>query len=396
MSCLRRVYQGILEDVTEENPHLVNPHEASAADAASRPDEPPRDLAALGFTERFEALFAPHRESGFIPARVSRIDRGQPLLLTGDGTVRAELATHLRESGDVRIAVGDWVALGHPEGHDLAIIEVILARSSAFIRKDPGENTLGQVLVANIDTVFVVQSLFPRGPNLARLERELVLAWGSGARPVVVLTKADLATDADAMRDEVAAVAFGVDVHVTSAVSGFGVNELVETYLGPGSTAAFFGASGVGKSTLVNELVGNDVAETREVRGADGKGRHTTVAREMFFLPGGGILIDTPGMRALALWDAEDGIESTFPDIAGLAGECRFADCSHVLEPGCAVRRAIDSGALAERRLESYIRLNEELQRLGERQDVLARTQKKREDKVLAREIKRFNKNRGR
>ncbi|MDZ4181081.1 MAG: ribosome small subunit-dependent GTPase A [Coriobacteriia bacterium] len=374
----------------------MDPHEAQNADAALRADEPPRDLAALGFTERFEALFAPHRESGFIPARVSRIDRGQPLLLTVDGAVRAELAAHLRESGDVRIAVGDWVALGRPEGHDLAIVEVILARSSAFIRKDPGENTLGQVLVANIDTVFVVQSLFPRGPNLARLERELVLAWGSGARPVVVLTKADLVPDPETMRDEVAEVAFGVDVLVTSAISGQGVSELTEEYLAPGSTAAFFGSSGVGKSTLVNELVGEDVAETREVREVDGKGRHTTVAREMFFLPGGGILIDTPGMRALALWDAEEGIESTFPDIVELAEECRFADCSHVLEPGCAVREAIESGALPQRRLDSYLGLNEELRHLGERQNVLARTQKKREDKVLAKEIKRYNKNRGR
>jgi ribosome biogenesis GTPase len=275
-------------------------------------------------------------------------------------------------------------------------VEVILARSSAFIRKDPGENTLGQVLVANIDTVFVVQSLFPRGPNLARLERELVLAWGSGARPVVVLTKADLVPDPETMRDEVAAVAFGVDVLVTSAISGQGVSELTEEYLAPGTTAAFFGSSGVGKSTLVNELVGEDVAETSEVREVDGKGRHTTVAREMFFLPGGGILIDTPGMRALALWDAEEGIESTFPDIVELAEECRFADCSHVLEPGCAVREAIESGALPQRRLDSYLGLNEELRHLGERQNVLARTQKKREDKVLAKEIKRYNKNRGR
>jgi ribosome biogenesis GTPase len=211
-----------------------------------------------------------------------------------------------------------------------------------------------------------------------------------------VLTKADLVPDPEVMRDEVAAVAFGVDVLVTSAISGQGVSELTEEYLAPGTTAAFFGSSGVGKSTLVNELVGEDVAETREVREADGKGRHTTVAREMFFLPGGGILIDTPGMRALALWDAEEGIESTFPDIVELAEECRFADCSHVLEPGCAVREAIERGALPRRRLDSYLGLNEELRRLGERQDVLARTQKKREDKVLAREIKRFNKNRGR
>jgi ribosome biogenesis GTPase / thiamine phosphate phosphatase len=357
--------------------------------------EAPRDLATLGFTERFQALFAPLAEKGFVPGRVSRVDRGLPLVLTEDGPVRAEPATHLRETSDGPMAVGDWVALARPEGHDVTIVEAILPRTSAFTRKDPGEAAIGQVMAANIDTVFVVQALAPNGPNLSRLERELVLAWESGAVPAVLLTKADLCHDAEALRDEVAAVALGVDIHLTSAVTGQGVHELHDL-IEPGQTVAFFGASGVGKSTLLNSLAGADVQATAEVRGTDGKGRHTTVAREMFFLPEGGILIDTPGMRALALWDAEEGIASAFPDIEELAAGCRFADCTHTREPGCAVRAALEAGELAERRLESYVRLKEELERLAEKQDARARAEKKKAEKVLHREMKRYQKEHGR
>ncbi len=371
-------------------------HDGQPAPSPGAPAGPPTgDLRALGFSERFEALFAPFAETGLVPARVSRVDRGQPLVLTAEGSTRAELAAHLRESDGGGVAVGDWVALGRPEGHDLAIVEAILPRSSAFVRKDPGEHTLSQVVVANVDVVFVVQALAPRGPNLARLERELVLAWESGATPVVVLTKGDLARDAGALRDEVASVALGVDVCVTSAITGEGMDGIADA-IGSGRTAAFFGASGVGKSTLVNRLIGTEVAETAEVRETDGKGRHTTVAREMFFLPGGGILVDTPGMRALALWDAEEGIAAAFPDIEERAEHCRFADCTHAHEPGCAVRSAVEAGEIPARRLESYLRLREELDRLGERQDARARAEKKRNDKILHREIKRFHKERGR
>ncbi|MFU8890133.1 MAG: ribosome small subunit-dependent GTPase A [Anaerosomatales bacterium] len=357
--------------------------------------ELPRDLATLGFTERFRALFAPLAEKGFVPGRVSRVDRGLPLVLTEDGPVRAEPAAHLRETADGPIAVGDWVALARPEGHDVTIVEAILPRKSAFTRKDPGEQAIGQVMAANVDTVFVVQALAPNGPNLSRLERELVLAWESGAVPAVVLTKVDLCHDAEALRDEVAAVALGVDIHLTSAVTGQGVHELHDA-IEPDQTVAFFGASGVGKSTLLNALVGADVQATAEVRETDGKGRHTTVAREMFFLPEGGILIDTPGMRALALWDSGEGMSSAFPDVEELAAGCRFADCTHSREPGCAVRTAVEAGGLPERRLESYLRLKEELERLGEKQDARARAEKSRGDRLLSREIKRYHKERGR
>lgn len=377
----------MLATVPNETPHSAEP------DAATR-DRYPRELDALGFDERSRALFGPLGAEGFLPGRVSRIDRGLPLVLTERGLLRAEPATHLREAADGPMAVGDWVALALPEGHDAAIVEAILPRSSAFVRKDPGEHTLGQVIAANIDTVFIVQALAPGGPNLSRLERELVLAWESGAIPAVVLTKADLSADPQGMRDEVAAVALGVAVHVTSAVTGEGIDDLHD-HIKPGHTVAFFGASGVGKSTLINRLMGAQVQQTAEVREYDGKGRHTTVAREMFFLPQGGILIDTPGMRALALWEAEGGMSSAFPDIEGFAAGCRFADCAHTQEPGCGVRAAVASGELPERRLASYLRLREELQRISERQDVRARSEKKKADKATNRAAKRPFKGRG-
>ncbi|MDY0087951.1 MAG: ribosome small subunit-dependent GTPase A [Coriobacteriia bacterium] len=374
----------MLDLVPNENIH-------NSKTGASESSAYPRDLEALGFTPRFAAMFEPLDAEGFIPGRVSRMDRGLPLVLTSRGIMRAEAATHLREAADGPMAVGDWVALAIPEAHDTAIVEAILPRSSAFIRKDPGEHTIGQVMAANIDTIFIVQALAPGGPNLSRLERELVLAWESGATPAVVLTKADLVTDVQTMRDEVAAVALGVDIHVTSAVTGEGVDELHD-HIEPGRTVAFFGASGVGKSTLLNSLMGAEIQQTAEVREYDGKGRHTTVAREMFFLPHGGILIDTPGMRALALWQAEEGMASAFPDIEQLAKGCRFADCTHTREPGCAVQAAVEADMLPARRLASYVRLKEELERVAASQDVRARAEKKRADKAAGREKKRFYK----
>jgi len=382
-----RQRRGILASVPNDTSHSAGSDEAARG-------EYPRDLEVLGFTERFRALFEPLAGEGLVPGRVGRVDRGLPLVLTEHGAMRAEPAKHLREAADGPVAVGDWVALALPESHDTAIVEAILPRSSAFVRKDPGERAVGQVIAANIDVVMIVQALAPGGPNLSRLERELVLAWESGAIPAVVLTKADLSCDPEAMRDEVAAVALGVDIFVTSAVTGEGVDELHDR-IEPGQTVAFFGASGVGKSTLLNSLMGDEVQETAEVREHDGKGRHTTVAREMFFLPGGGILIDTPGMRALALWEAEEGMAAAFPDVEGFAAECRFSDCTHIHEPGCAVRAAVEAGELPARRLESYLRLREELERIAARQSQRARADKKKADKVMARDIKRFFKERG-
>lgn len=351
-------------------------------------------LRSVGFGDREQALFAPLVEQGLFPARVARVDRGLPLVTSAQGTERAEPAVHLiKNSNDAlsRAVVGDWVALLRPEGHDMPIIEAIIPRKSAFTRKDPGEQTGEQVLIANVDLVFVVQSLSGNGLNVRRLERELVMAWESGARPVVVLTKADLCDQVEEQLKLAEEVAFGADVVIESAVTGQGVDE-IGNLVGPTVTAAFLGGSGVGKSTLVNRLVGQDVQATKAVRESDDKGRHTTVARELVSLPGGGVLIDTPGMRGLGLWDAVEGMEAAFPDIQALSEHCRFRDCSHEEEPGCNVRSAIASGELAERRLESYLRLQHEMDELARRQDEKAWAEKEQTRRTISKAVKQFYK----
>jgi len=358
------------------------------------PDTSIPTLEALGLTDRERALFASLAEDGFELARVARVDRGLPLVGTGSGLERAEPATHLvktSNSSESRAVVGDWVALARPEGHDMPIIEAILPRKSAFTRKDPGEQTGEQVVASNIDVVFVVQSLSGSGINVRRLERELVLAWESGATPVIVLTKADVAEDLEGQRQFAEDIAHGVDVIVESAVTGAGIDE-VEAHVPRGVTAALLGGSGVGKSTLLNRLVGEELQATAAVRESDDKGRHTTVAREIVLVPNGGVIIDTPGMRAVALWDAEEGIGAAFPDIEALAAHCRFRDCSHDAEPGCAVIAAVESGELPSRRLESYLRLMQEMEELGRRQDEKAWREKEQTNKSIAKAVKRFYK----
>lgn len=336
-------------------------------------DDTTFDLESLGFGPHWAELFEPLAENGFVPARVVRVDREFPLVATAGGLVRAEPAVHLvktRGTGS-RAVVGDWVALARPAGHDLAIIEAILPRTSAFSRKDPGEDSGEQVLIANADVVFVMQSLSGRGVNLRRLERELVLAHESHARPIVVLSKADLCRSVEYQREIAEGVALGVDVIAESAITGDGLAE-IRAAIPAGTTAALLGGSGVGKSTLVNRLVGGEVQATAEVRSRDDKGRHTTVARELVQLPDGGVIIDTPGMRGLALFDAERGLADAFADIAELAEGCRFANCTHTGEPGCAVLAAVESGELDARRLTSYRHLRDELGELARRQEEAA------------------------
>lgn len=308
------------------------------------------DLEALGWDD--ELAIAAAGRPGARPGRVARVDFGLVTVWTADDTVRAVPA-----AGSV--ATGDWVLVDNVEG--TPTVTEILPRRSAFVRGNPmeGQAIGAQVLAANVDTVFIVHALMG-SPNLRRLERELVLVYESGAMPVVVLTKADLGADADNAEADYASVAPGVDIVVTSAVTGEGVEQL-RAYATGNRTVALIGASGVGKSTLVNLLVGSDVQETRAVREGDQRGRHTTTARELVILPEGGVLLDTPGLRAVSLWDADEGFAQAFADIEELATKCRFRDCAHGSEPDCAVRGAVERGELDPDRLENYLRLDQEL-----------------------------------
>ncbi len=340
-------------------------------------DAPTTPLRTLGYDEEVADAFAPWRERGSTLGRVVRVDRGKYFLATEAANVLAELSLGVAH-GSSRPVVGDWVAVDADQSLEIPQIEAVLPRRSVFERGDPGKPTTRQVVAANIDWVFLVHALGGDGPNPRRLERELVLAWESGARPVVVLNKTDLVPDVAALeeaRAQAEAVAIGTPVHFTSTVTGEGVEDL-RAYTSPGHTVALLGASGVGKSTIVNRLAGQELQDTGEVREFDSKGRHTTIARELIPLPGGGVVIDTPGMRALAMWEADSGLAKTFPDVADRAEGCRFADCGHRGEPGCAVLAAVEAGVLPRERLDSYLKLQAELDDIAERQVVRERAQR--------------------
>lgn len=306
-----------------------------------------------------------------LTGQVVKLDRGYPLVKTEEGgLVRCEHATALVKGERVRAVIGDFVEVSLPDGHDKGIIEAIRPRARAFVRKDPTERAVAQVLAANFDRVLVAQPLSE--VNMKRLERELVLAHETGAAVTVVLTKADLAESEDAVRQVAGAVRAlaGADVGtvVVSAQDAASI-EVVRALVPPGTTAVLMGKSGVGKSSLVNLLVGERVQETADVRAGDGKGRHTTVSREMIDVPGGGRIVDMPGVRGLGLWDAEAGLASAFADIEEAAARCRFRDCRHGNEPGCAVRAAVEAGELDAARLASYLSLKHEADEVRERRE---------------------------
>ncbi len=350
-------------------------------------------LVALGYSPRWQALFTPFATQGLAPARVIRSDRGSALVATPAGVVRAQLSAPLFKSikGTAKMpAVGDWVAVQVVDEPDLSLIEAVLERTSAITRGDPGGGSEVQVLAANIDTVFVVHPI-GEPPNLRRIERELSLAWDSNAVPVVVLTKADLSPDPEEARQTVEAVASDVDVLVTNALSGE-TAELLLAYITNQRTAVLVGPSGAGKSTLINALLGEERQATGEVRLGDGHGRHTTVARELIQMPRGGILIDTPGLRALGLTGSEEGIASVFSDIEEASRSCRFRDCTHNGEPGCAVQMALESGTLSPERLASYRKLMDEARVVAGKTDAALRAAEKRKAKIFSKVVKDYHK----
>ncbi len=312
-------------------------------------------LSTYGYDDAVARAVAELAEDDAVPGRVSRVDRGECTVLTEDGPVRAASDSQ-RSQGASAPAIGDWVMVSDDPAIG-PVVDAVLPRATALVRRDPAEEVVEQVLAANVDVVAVVHGL-ARPVNPARLERLLVLAWDSGARPAIVLTKSDLG-DGDAARDGLLELFDDVDVFVTSAVTGEGIADLA-SFVARHGTIVFIGQSGAGKSRLANALLGADVQEVGEVRD-DAKGRHTTSTRDMIPIPGGGVLIDTPGVRAVGLWDADGAVDRVFSDVVEVAAGCRFRDCTHAVEPGCAVRQAVAAGELDAGRVERYSRLHDEL-----------------------------------
>jgi ribosome biogenesis GTPase / thiamine phosphate phosphatase len=338
----------------------------------------------LGWNEFFADAFRPYEQDNLIPARVVARHHGPCELLTELGRLGGIPAGKLGE--DELPAVGDWVAVRKLDGENKAVIEAVLPRRTSFTRKEAWRRTVAQVVAANVDTVFIVTA-FGGDLNPRRLERYLTAAWDSGSAPVIVANKLDLADDAYAELAAVETVAMGVPVVAVSASTSEGLDEL-QPHLTPGTTVALLGSSGVGKSTLVNRLAGRELLETGEIR-SDGRGRHTTTHRELVPLPSGALLIDTPGMRELQLWADEEVLDTTFGEIADFAAACRFSDCSHEQEPGCAIKAALADGSLPADRWTSYRKLQRELRALEIRKDARLRSEARKEMRRRARRMRK-------
>jgi ribosome biogenesis GTPase len=331
-------------------------------------------------------FFQQHSETteDLIVARVAEEQRGAYVLLAQRGQLDATVAGRMMHEADAREdfpAVGDWVLARPVAGEDRAVIHKVCPRRTKLSRKIAGTQIEEQIIVANVDFVFVVASL-NHELNARRLERYLSVIWESGGRPVVVLNKADLVEDRESLVREVERSVVGADVHVTSAATGEGVAEIA-CYLEAGRTVAFVGSSGVGKSSLVNRLLDRDVQSVSEISHYD-KGRHTTTSREMLLVPGGGLIVDTPGLRELGLWDAESGLGQAFADVEGFAAACAFNDCGHNSEPGCAVQDALRDGRLDYARFESYRKLQREQLFIEGKRDYSVRNAQKQKWKQIS------------
>jgi ribosome biogenesis GTPase len=348
------------------------------------------DLQRLGWNERLDAAFDAYRAEGLVPGRVALEHTHIYRVLTADAELLARVSGRLRHQAATRAefpAVGDWVALQPSTHGGDARIVAVLPRHSRFSRRAAGDPTEEQVVAANIDTVFLVAGL-DGDFNPRRIERYLLVAGESGAQPVVVLNKSDVAVDPGAMVDAVRAVAGNAPVHALSCRVEGGV-DVLRQYLGIGRTGALLGSSGVGKSTIVNRLVGHDLLRTEDVRASDSRGRHTSTARQLVLLDTAGVLIDTPGMRELQLWDTGDAMSGAFGEIDELAAECRFRDCRHRQEPGCAVRAAVERGAMSPGRLESYHKLQGEQAHHARQMDQRAQIEEKRRWKSAAKALQK-------
>ena len=356
----------------------------------------------VGWDASWSAAFAsavdgsPGRAEGLAPARVIAEHR-ERYVVADDHTERsAVLSGRFRHDAATREAlpaVGDWVAISHGGSDGTATIRAVVERRSAFMRKVAGDTTAAQVVAANVDVALIATAL-PGDLSTRRLERYLTLAWESGAMPVVLLTKADLCDDIDAAVAEASLSAPGVDVIAVSTLTRYGIDRLMN-HLDSGRTSVLLGSSGVGKSTLVNLLLGTEHQRTATV-GEDGRGKHTTTHRELLKLGNGALLIDTPGMRELQLWNADEGLGSAFSDLDELAERCRFRDCQHAGEPGCAVQDAVGRGELAAQRLEHWHRLRRELAYLERKQDDRAAAEAKAQIRSLMRNVRQHIRNKRR
>jgi ribosome biogenesis GTPase len=344
------------------------------------------DLTTFGWDEFFEANFKTYAGSGYVSGRIALEHKNFFRVYTQYGEVPAEISGKLRHEAVNRRdlpAVGDWVVIrSRPEGGRV-MIDAVLPRRTCFVRKIAGSRTEEQIVGANIDTVFLLTSL-NQDFSLRRIERYLVVAWESGANPIIILSKSDLCDRVDDRINETQAIARRVPIHAISVVTGHGLDDVAQ-YFKRAQTVAFLGSSGVGKSTLINHLTGAAHLKVQTVREHDDRGRHTTTHRELILLPGGGLVLDTPGMRELQLWDGDESLQLVFEDIETLAGKCFFSDCRHQEEPRCAVREALEAGTIDTGRYESYEKLQKELRYLARRRDKLSEIEEKKKWKKLSR-----------
>ncbi|MBO1005320.1 ribosome small subunit-dependent GTPase A [Pseudogracilibacillus auburnensis] len=327
-------------------------------------------LQKLGWNQFFDSEFRLYEDEGYSVGRIALEHKRMYRVITEEGEILAEVSGRLRFHAEGRgdyPAVGDWVVMQVRADEGRGTIHHILPRMSKFSRKVAGAEIEEQIVAANIDTIFLVMAL-NADFNSRRLERYLLTAWESGANPVIVLSKADLCDDIDEKVKEAESIALGVPIHVISAEQNTGLEKL-SIYMGEGQTVALLGSSGVGKSTLVNAFLGTEKLKTSGIRQGDDKGRHTTTHRELIVLEQGGILIDTPGMRELQLWEADTGLSAGFSDVDQLGDQCKFRDCQHNGEPGCAIERALNEGTLDFARYESYLKLQKELAYLDRKEN---------------------------